>query len=230
VAKTPKTPYTSVSDVEAFFSRVETIGEPKPPKKVDSSWVATYGFKTAHPSAIPSMLRWLGVINDEGESTGVWNDLRVDSTRQPTLERLVKEAYSGVFDAIDVGKADMRTLRGAFVSVYGLGDPARHIKCFLALCQQAEIPTAVETQARESKAATEPKPKTRTPKPPSPATGAKGDGKRTRMQETRGGSSAMPTGGLNITLNVEIPADWTEDQIRDRVAAVRRAAAGEDDK
>ena len=32
-------PYTSVSDVEAFFERVQKIAEPKPPKKIDSSWV-----------------------------------------------------------------------------------------------------------------------------------------------------------------------------------------------
>jgi hypothetical protein len=31
------------------------------------------------------------------------------------------------------------------------------------------------------------------------------------------------TGGVNITLNVEIPADWTEEQIRARIAAVTRA-------
>jgi len=35
MAKSPTVPYTSVADVEAFFDRVENIGEPKPPKKVD---------------------------------------------------------------------------------------------------------------------------------------------------------------------------------------------------
>jgi hypothetical protein len=68
--KTPKPPYTSVSDVDAFFDRVQTIAEPKSPKKVDSGWVESYQFQTAHPSAIPSMLRWLGVIDENWESTG----------------------------------------------------------------------------------------------------------------------------------------------------------------
>lgn len=112
MSKTLKAPYTSVSDVDAFFERVETIAEPKPPKKVDRAWVEGYQFKTAHPAAIPSMLRWLGAIGEEGESTGVWNDLRVDGTRQTTLARLVKEAYKPVFDAVDVEKATGRDLRG----------------------------------------------------------------------------------------------------------------------
>jgi hypothetical protein len=219
VASSPKIPYTSVSDVDAFFERVETIGEPKPPKKVDSSWVATYGFQTAHPSAIPSMLRWLNIINDEGESTGVWNELRVDSKRQSTLQRLVKEAYGAVFDEVDVEKAVQRDLRGAFVSAYSLGVPNRHINCFLALCRHAGITTAVEASARESKSAAVPKPKA-----PKPA----GSPKSTSAPSSRPKPKTQPlaqTGGLNVTVNIEIPSDWTEEQIRERIETVRRAAS-----
>jgi hypothetical protein len=222
VAKPPKIPYTSVSDVDAFFERVESIGEPKPPKKVDSSWVATYGFKTAHPSAIPSMLRWLNVIDDQGESTGVWNDLRVDSKRKSTLQRLVNEAYSEVFDEVDVEKASQRDLRGAFVSAYSIGVPNRHINCFVALCRHAGIQTAVEAPTRESQpdAGTKPKPK---------------GGVTPKRTPARSNKPKLPTarplaqaGGVNVTVNIEIPSDWTAEQIRERIATVRRAA-GEDD-
>jgi hypothetical protein len=219
VAKTPKIPYTSVSDVDAFFERVQTIAEPKPPKKVDSAWVETFGFKTAHPSAIPSMLRWLGVINDDGESTGVWNELRVDSTRQTTLEGLIKGAYSAIFDSVDVDSASLRDLRGAFVSAYSLGVPTRQISCFLALCKQAGIKTAVEATSREAKRNGEAKPKLKpTPKPKAAETnGARTTSRRESRKVVTEGS------GINVTLNVEIPAAWTEDQIRERIAAVARA-------
>lgn len=215
VAKTPTIPYTSVSDVDAFFERVQTIAEPKPPKKVDSDWVQSYGFQTAHPGAIPSMLRWLGVIDDDGESTGIWNELRVDGTRQTTLDRLVRDAYSGIFDAIDVENATMATLRGAFVSVHSLGDPGRQIKCFLALCKQAGIKTAVEASKRDAKPSGTPQPKAAT-------NGTKGTPAKTpRASGTQ--KPAIQTGAVVITLNVEIPAGWSEDQIRQRVAAVARA-------
>jgi hypothetical protein len=206
-----------VSDIDAFFERIETIAEPKPPKKVDSSWVESYGFQTAHPSAIPSMLRWLGVINDESESTGVWNSLRVDSTRAETVQRLVEAAYAGIFDAVEVEKASTRDLRGAFVSVYSLGDPGRHIKCFLALCRQGRIVTAGEASAGTTTPSDRPK-------------SAPDSKRRSRPQGVttpptrRRTPRPRETGDANITLNVEIPADWTEDQIRARIAAVSRAA------
>ena len=219
VAKTPTVPYTSVSDVEAFFERAQTIAEPKPPKKVDSTWVESYGFQTAHPGAIPSMLRWLGVINDEGESVGLWNDLRVDTTRQTTLERLVREAYKAIFDAVDVEKATARDLRGAFVSAYSIGDPGRQIKCFLALCQQAGIKTAEEAREREAKAKPNGAPKA-TPRTPSRSGAAKTTTTTTRRETRKNGSDGT---GITVTLNVEILAEWTEEQIRDRIATVTRA-------
>jgi hypothetical protein len=226
MAKNPTVPYTSVSDVEAFFERVENIGEPKPPKKVDRAWVESYQFQTAHPAAIPSMLRWLGVINEDGESTGSWNDLRIDSKRQETLTRLVKEAYSAVFDSITVESANERDLRGAFVSAYDIGDPGRQIKCFLALCQQAGIKTAVEAVSR----AAEPKPRDNGaakpkvssssnsgPKPKATTRTEKHQPGRRRVATTETGES------IHVRLNVEIPAEWSEAQIRARVAAVTRA-------
>lgn len=223
MAKTPKPPYASVSDVEAFFVRVQTIAEPKSPKKVDSGWVENYQFKTAHPAAIPSMLHWLGVINDEGQSTGVWNDLRVEGTRQTTLGRLVKEAYKAVFEAIEVENATARDVRGAFVSAYAIGDPARQINCFLALCQQAGIKTAVEATTRESKQSGDTKPK---PKPK--ATPIRGGTKTRSVQQRKIREGASATSGISVTLNVEIPANWSEDQIRARIAAVTRALESAD--
>jgi hypothetical protein len=226
VGKTLKTPYTSVGDIEAFFERVQTIAEPKPPKKVDSAWVESYQFKTAHPSAIPSMLRWLGVIDEESESAGVWNDLRVDGTRQTTLARLVKDAYGAVFDAVDVEKATARDLRGAFVSAYSIGDPGRHIKCFLALCQQAGIATAEEATARESKQNGDSKPKAK-----SKAAPTNGTSRPTTPRRARQTRAVPEASGVSVNLNVEIPADWSEEQIRERIAIVTRALgpSGQDD-
>lgn len=216
MAKTLKTPYTSVSDVDAFFNRIENIGEPKPPKKVDTAWVQNFGFETAHPSAIPTMLRWLGIINEELESTGVWNELRVDAKRKPTLERLVKEAYKGIFDVIDVSKASARDLRGAFVSAYSIGDPRRQINCFLALCRQAGIETAEQASTREPKTANGAKPAK--PKVSSAS------GKAAAPKPPRKDAPS----GVTVTLNVEIPAEWTEEQIRERLAIVNRAAEQND--
>lgn len=229
MVKTPKPPYTSVSDVDAFFDRVKTIAEPQPPKKVDSAWVESYKFKTAHPSAIPSMQRWLGVINDDGESTGVWNEIRVEGTRQAALQRLVKGAYADVFDTIEVEQATNADLLGAFVQAYAIGDPKRQIACFLSLCQHAGIKTAQEPPpAREAKAdsgrgALRAEPR----RAPASTNGASKTATATRRRETRESvtatNSVLRTNSVTVALNVEIPADWTEEQIRERIAAVTRA-------
>lgn len=216
MAKALKPPYASVSDVQAFFERIQTIAEPKPDKKVDSGWVGNYGFKTAHPAAIPSMLHWLGVINDEGVSTGVWNDLRVDATRQATLGRLVKEAYSAVFEAVIVETAAAKDIRGAFVSAYSIGDPGRQINCFLALCEQAGIKTAVETNTREPKGSSDAKKKSNAQAPTRKS-------QTVRRAQPKVRHLAATAGGIGVTLSVEVPASWTEEQIANRIAAVTRA-------
>lgn len=216
-----KPPYTSVNDVDAFFDRVQTIAEPKPPKKIDTAWVESYGFETGHPSAIPSMLRWLGVVDDENESTGVWDKLRVDNAREEALGGLVRDAYKPLFDAVDVEKATARDLRGAFVSTYSIGDPARHIKCFLALCRHAGIPTAEAAQTRGTNGkeqAAESNSRSR------PARKNETQPRKQRMHQRQ--APKLPgQPGVSITLNVEIPAEWTEEEIRERIAAVTRAAA-----
>jgi len=216
MARDPAPPYTSVGDVDAFFERVERIAEPKPQKKVDTDWVKNYGFDTAHPSAIPSMLKWLGVINDEGESTGVWDKLRVGSSRQTSLEPLVRGSYKGIFDAVEVESATRADLRGAFVSAYSVGDSTRHINCFLALCRHAGIKTADEPKSRESKAkqqSGEAKARRATDSQRPAAT----------KERPRAARQHRTAAGISVTLNVEIPAEWTEEQIRERIAAVTRA-------
>lgn len=225
VANPPKPPYTSVSDVDAFFERIERIAEPKPPKKVDADWIRNYDFETAHPSAIPSMLRWLRIINDEGESTGVWDKLRVESSRQATLEQLVRDAYKGIFEAIQVESATRGDLRGAFVTAYSVGDSTRHINCFLALCRHAGLQTAVVAREPKEKPNAESR-TTRAPKSRStPTKTAKDDSKTTARSQTK---KAPEWSGISVTLNVEIPAEWTEEQIRERVVAVRRAVESAD--
>ena len=102
---------------------------------------------------------------------------------------------------------------------YGIGDPGRQIKCFLALCRHAGIQTAEVAVLREqkqgSKATTETKPK---------RAGATNP-RRSLVSPTerRGGSASLKPPPVAVALNVEIPADWTEEQIRDRVVVVTRA-------
>jgi hypothetical protein len=211
-----KPPYTSADAVDQFFSRIANIGEPKPPKAIDSQWVEDFGFDTAHPAAIPSMLKWLGVIDEEGVSTGVWNSLRVESTREETLARLIRESYAELFERVDVEGASLSDVRGGFINAYSLGDVARHVKCFKTLCDHAGIALAISSpqSSKVTKSGTTKESRANTPKPPKPKTPAP------RMNR------AVAPQQVSIALNVEIPAEWNEAEIQERIEIVNRALSG----
>jgi len=214
-----KPPYTATADVESFFDRIETIAAPK---KLDKPWVESFLPTVKQPGAIPALVRWLGIIGEDGAATpAIWNKVRMPKTRPDALAPLVHDAYSDVFEGVTVEKAIRDDLDGIFVTTYeGMGDSQRYVGCFLTLCQLAGIPTAAvrdnntattngsgspiaakKTAARQSKKQTPPKIPARTNEFP----------------------PAFSASGAMIVLNVEIPASWTEVEIRERISVVSRA-------
>lgn len=214
MARDPKPPYTSTKDIDAFFDKVGGIQ--KPNRAVDREWVEAYGFDTAHPTAIPSLLRWLGVLDDDGNPKDAWNKLRVSNTRQETLGSLVRESYKKLFDTVDVEQVSRETLEGGFIEAYEVGDVQRHVGCFLRLCEHAGISVAAQP-ARREKEPRAPKPKAERPR----RERAAGDGSKRR--NGRPESDESPSVGLSIALTVDIPADWSSEQIKERLAVVSRA-------
>src|SRR5438876_293301 len=133
-------PYASAGDLQAFFERMGNMQEPT---KVDNDWVESFNLAAAQPSAIVSVLKWLKIVDQKGASLGVWDEVRIPSSRQTKLEELVRESYSAIFNQFDeISKAGMSDLRGAFIRAYKSGDPGRPVTCFIALCNLAGIPIA----------------------------------------------------------------------------------------
>lgn len=217
--KQARPPYASVGDLEKFFARMGTIRDPG---TVDTAWVTNYKVAEQQPEGIVTLLKWLRIVDGDGNSMGVWDEVRVAGTRKQKLEELVRAAYSGVFDAIDVAEADRDVLRDTFIQVYGHGDPGRYVTCFLALCKEAGIPVkaATPTRARGSENG-----KDKAPKPPTRRPTA---GQVAKADKVRGNHDASSGIAVTITLNVEIPAGWSDEEIQARVAAVRRAAEAGD--
>lgn len=212
--KRKRPPYASVNDLEGFFQRMSNMQEPA---KVDSEWVASYNLATAQPQAIVSVLKWLKIVDNQGASLGVWDDVRIPASRQQKLAELVRAAYADIFDKIDdISQASMDDLKGAFIQAYKGGDPRRVITCFLGLCNLAGIATASTVKKRQSSSnakvpaarpASKPKPAAAPPK------------KHGKPQSER------PSVSVNFTM--EVPADWTEEQIRQRYEAILHATSGD---
>jgi Family of unknown function (DUF5343) len=183
------------------------------PKNVDTEWVKAYKLAAKQPEGIPSLLKWLGIVNQDGSAKPeVWDAVRLPQSRPAALEPLVREAYSDVFDRIDVEQVGTEELEATFVIAYGMGNADRHVRCFLVLCELAGIPTATAKKPATAKGEAD----TRTKQP------AKEQKQRTPAR----GAGAQhvppppPQGSVILSLSVEIPAEWNKDQIRERVLAV----------
>jgi hypothetical protein len=218
--KQQRPPYASAGDLEAFFDRMGNMHEPK---KVDNDWVESFGLAATQPSAIVSVLKWLKIVDENGASLGIWDDIRIPTNRQKKLKELVEASYQAIFDQFeDISKASMDDLRGAFIRAYKSGDTGRHITCFIALCNHAGIPISAQPQIRAGRAADREK--------------APASKKAAKKEQVKAPATAKQAGGpgrrrtpaqpqeVTISVNVEIPADWSEEQIRERLEAVRRAA------
>jgi hypothetical protein len=201
-------PEAAVADIDRLFERLRGIA---PPPRVDAEWARSFGLADA-----PTLLTWLGLVQDgQVTDSGLWNRVRLPATRNDALRELVRVAYDGVFSQVDVSEASRDDLEGAFVNVYNLGDTRRYLRAFARLCHHAgiEVPALEVRRTRASFATVqEPRPARSTPdRPPT----------REPKSQRREARTDFPTAGIHV--NIEIPADWTEEQVRARIAAVRRA-------
>lgn len=207
--------------MDAFFERITRINEPT--KAVDSTWVESFGFETGHPSAIPSMLKWLKVIDEHGISTGVWKKLRVPATKEETLGELVRLAYAPIFESVDMESATTEDIGGAFLSAYSIGDARRHIICFLALCRHAGIETAAGAQQSEPRESRPRQAKTTAQKAVTERKPAERKAERTRHEGKAERDRPPTTPMAAVSVNVELPADWDDEKVQARLAAVAKA-------
>jgi hypothetical protein len=133
---------------------------------------------------------------------------------------MVRQAYHEIFESIDVESASRELLEATFIHAYATGDVGRPITCFLTLCRHAGISTAVEPgrSGRASSPNGGPSVKPATPK--KSQTSQPG-----RNQAPAKGPEVPHVGraGVVINLAVEIPADWSTEQIAARIAEIKRA-------
>jgi hypothetical protein len=208
-------PDTAAGDIDQLFERIRTIA---PPTVLNGPWAEGFGLS----AAAATVLKWLGLVKDGQVDAQLWGEIRVPKTRQDALSRLVREAYAPVFEQVEVAEATKDDLIGAFITEYKMGDPARYVRAFVTLCRHAGIEVgADEAKGEEGDARAETKPKVTSSKAAKPSQRQRNDtAKRSTTEEIRETrEQARPAIGVNI----EIPADWTDEQVRARIAAVKRA-------
>lgn len=220
-------PYVPAATIDKFFERIRTV---KPPAKVDNEWAVAYKFAPPRPSALPSMLQWLGVADDNGEPDPVtWENLRHPDSRPETLAALVRDAYSAVFEAADVERLSREQLSIEFARAYALGSAGERVTCFLKLCSVAGIELEANDPSTK-RGAQGPSDSSKRASPRAPKSkGARTDGgSRDTGRSGAPKREATPPQGpgkavVNINLDVSIPAEWSTKEVRDRLRVVSEA-------
>jgi hypothetical protein len=217
----PRPPEVAAGDIDKLFERMRTIA---PPPKVDADWAKSFNLTDA-----TIILNWLGLTKDGGVTdSGLWNRVRMPATRQASLSDLVRASYAKIFEQIDVSEATKEDLEGAFVNEYNLGDTGRYIRAFITFCRHAGIPVAASDSrpdatptAPATLVRTGPGVRKATKQAPAVAAPRHVDGPLRKTPAARDGC---------ISVSVEIPAEWTEEQIRERLAVVARVLAETDER
>jgi hypothetical protein len=218
---TRKPPYSSARALDSFFEKIKTIGDPG---TVDAKWAKAYGFEPNLAASIPTTLRWLGVIDESGNTTGVWNSLRPPATREEVLAPMVRTAYREVFDAIEVESASRELLEATFIHGYKTGDLGRPLTCFLTLCRHAGIKTAAEPASAGRNGQEGIRQPAATPRKKIAVDSA---AERRRVVASGGRSGSRTPLGMAVMLSVEIPAEWSDDDIARRIATIKRILDGD---
>lgn len=215
-ARMDRPPEAATGDIDRLFDRLRTLA---PPTKVDQGWAKSFSLTDA-----VKVLTWLGLVRD-GKPTdpALWNRVRLLASRQDALGELVRESYKAIFNQIDVAEATREDIEGAFVNQYNLGDTSRYIRAFGALCRHAGIAVPA-LEPRHAPAAPDAAASASGGRPTNPPT-------QSRPANTGGRPSARPPETAPapvLTASIEIPADWTEEQIKERLALVKRLIANDD--
>jgi hypothetical protein len=107
----------------------------QPSAKLDSDWVKSYNIASNQPSAITSLVSWLGIVDHDGAAKPeLWNKLRQPASRADALAPLVHEDYSAVFDRISVKEASREELDGSFINAYGVGGARAASRALVRRC------------------------------------------------------------------------------------------------
>jgi len=114
------------------------------PTKIDAKLLKNNGVAPNNEYKVVGALKYLDIIDEDGRPT---EKSRLLKTRGPSyllaLQDIVKTAYKGLFDQLDMRNATKDQIHNYFVTDLGMGIEmaAKASRFFISLCQQAELKT-----------------------------------------------------------------------------------------
>ena len=93
--KSRKAPYAPVSALREFFSKIRNVGVPA---RVDQRFLQKHNIAAGNEWSLLSALKFLGVIDRQGEPTAAYRRLLSSDQFEGTLRNLVELAYGPLFE------------------------------------------------------------------------------------------------------------------------------------
>jgi len=142
-------PYTLATDaLREFLGKLKKAGKPD---KINKQYLASLGYTSSNHRAMPGVLRFIGLIDKDGNPTDKYQALR-DNQRGPAmLAGFVRDAYSELFKVYpDAQRRDDEALTTFFRAHTDLGDRALSaiVGTFQVLCQFAAFDDDAEAEEK----------------------------------------------------------------------------------
>ncbi len=204
-------PYAPPSSVVGVIQQLRNRGVPEP---VTSSSLQVVGVSSGNAARTLQTLKFLGLVNDEGNITNTFKRLKQARTDEypDTLAEVLRSTYHSVFDVVDPAEDDMTSIEDAFRLFEPSKQRGRMVTLFLGLCHEAGLvpedrAPKMQSQSRQQRSTgqrtkrTTPPEKSRQPEQP-PA------------EETQGGKAEETTRDYSLVRAVvgQLPTTgvWTQ--------------------
>jgi len=149
-----KYPYIpSMRPLRKFLSDIQTMGTPP---KINSAALNQMGLKTSNASYIPTILKFIGFIDDSGVPTEDYKNFKKKETGRSVMAGALKGAYADLFQLYpDAQLREFDVLRDFFVGTTDAGESAVKytVETFKTLCDFADfgaVPTSATTQQKQT--------------------------------------------------------------------------------
>lgn len=131
-------PYAPVHNVLSVIRRLRERGLPDP---LTLQELERVGIPAGNAPRTLAALRFLGLVDDEGGRTQVFDRLGRASTQEypEILAEIVRAAYHPVFEIVDPAQGNEIALHDAFRHYQPQAQRGRMVTLFLGLCQEAGI-------------------------------------------------------------------------------------------
>lgn len=184
-------PYTVVPKrLESFFQKIQQVGRPQ---KVDQKWLASVGFQAKNDRQIPTVLKFIGLIDQSGTPTDKWMQFRGRNRAGAVLAEGIRDGYAELFqtyhNANELGETELKNFFGTKTSA-GAHTISRTVSTFRTLCKLADFG---EVPAQASL----------------PVAGVQ---QTAAMSEPATRSTVQTGAGMTININIQLTLPETKDQ------------------